>query len=58
MENTKQDLSKQPTKRGNPYMGFLWGILIVLFLNGLVFPSLMDRKIYKTDYGDFIEKNK
>ena len=56
MENTKQDLSKQPTKRGNPYMGFLWGILIVLFLNGLVFPNLMDRKIYKTDYGDFIEK--
>lgn len=56
MESTKQDLSKQPTKRGNPYMGFLWGILTVLFLNGLVFPSLMDRKIYKTDYGDFIEK--
>ena len=56
MESTKQDLSKQPTKSGNPYMGFLWGILIVLFLNGLVFPSLMDRKIYKTDYGDFIEK--
>lgn len=56
MESTKQDLSKQPTKRGNPYMGFLWGILIVLFLNGLVFPSLMNRKIYKTDYGDFIEK--
>ena len=56
MENTKQDLSKQPTKRGNPYMGFLWGILIVLFLNGLVFPNLMDRKIYRTDYGDFIEK--
>lgn len=56
MESTKQNLSKQPTKRGNPYMGFLWGILIVLFLNGLVFPSLMDRKIYKTDYGDFIEK--
>lgn len=56
MESTKQDLSKQPTKRGNPYIGFLWGILIVLFLNGLVFPSLMDRKIYKTDYGDFIEK--
>ena len=56
MESTKQDLYKQPTKRGNPYMGFLWGILIVLFLNGLVFPSLMDRKIYKTDYGDFIEK--
>lgn len=56
MENTKQDLSKRPTKRGNPYMGFLWGILIVLFLNGLVFPNLTDRKIYKTDYGDFIEK--
>ena len=56
MESTKQDLSKQPTKRGNSYMGFLWGILIVLFLNGLVFPSLMDRKIYKTDYGYFIEK--
>lgn len=56
METRKQDLSKQPTKRGNPYMGFLWGILIVSFLNGLVFPSLMDRQIYKTDYGDFIEK--
>ena len=47
MESTKQDLSKQPTKRGNPYMGFLWGILIVLFLNGLVFPSLMTGKFTK-----------
>ena len=29
----KQDVQNQQTKRGNPYVGFLWVILIVLLLN-------------------------
>lgn len=37
-------------------MGFLWGILIVLFLNWLIFPNLTNRKINVTDYGTFIGK--
>lgn len=37
-------------------MGFLWGILIVLFLNWLIFPNLTKREITPTDYGTFIEK--
>ena len=37
-------------------MGFLWGILIVLLLNGLVFPSFNGRRIVETDYGTFIGK--
>ena len=36
----KQDVQNQPVKKGNPYMGFLGVILIVLILNGLVFPKL------------------
>lgn len=37
-------------------MGFLWGILIVLVLNGLIFPMITERKIIETDYGTFIGK--
>ena len=37
-------------------MGFLWGILIVLVLNGLIFPMITERKIIETDYGTFIAK--
>lgn len=40
----------------NPYLGFLWGILIVLLLNGLIFPNIARQQIRTTDYGDFIEK--
>ena len=40
----------------NPYLGFLWGILIVLLLNGLIFPNIARQQIKTTDYGDFIEK--
>ena len=46
----------QQPKKGNPYMGFLFGILIVLLLNGLIFPNLTSHKILTTDYGTFIEK--
>lgn len=37
-------------------MGFLGVILIVLILNGLVFPKLTGQQIISTDYGTFIEK--
>lgn len=52
----KQDVQNQQAKRGNPYVGFLWVILIVLLLNGLIFPKLSKQKIISTDYGSFIEK--
>ena len=41
-------------RRSNPYMGILWGILIVLLLNGLIFPLFNPRRITATDYGTFI----
>ena len=47
----KQNSQNQHTPKGNPFMGFLWGILIVLFLNWLIFPNLTNRKITATDYG-------
>lgn len=52
----KQDVQNQPVKKGNPYMEFLGVILIVLILNGLVFPKLTGQQIISTDYGTFIEK--
>lgn len=52
----KQDVQNQPVKKGNPYMGFLGVILIVLILNGLIFPKLTGQQIISTDYGTFIEK--
>ena len=49
--------TKQPsTPKMNPFMGFFWGILIVLLLNGLIFPNIAQRQIKDTDYGTFIEK--
>ena len=44
------------TKKKNPYFGFLWVILIVLFLNGLIFPLFTWQQIVTTDYGSFISK--
>lgn len=40
----------------NPYVGLLLGILIILFLNGLIVPSFTGRQIKPTDYGAFIAK--
>ena len=40
----------------NPYWGLLAGILIVLFLNGLLVPTLTGRQIKPADYGTFINK--
>lgn len=52
----EKEVQNQNVKKGNPYMGFLWGILIVLVLNGLIFPMITERKIIETDYGTFIAK--
>lgn len=53
MEQKKQD---QQPKRMNPYVGMLMGILIILFLNGLIVPTLTGRQIKPADYGTFIAK--
>lgn len=52
----KQESLNQQPKRMNPYWGLLVGILIVLFLNGLLVPTLTGRQIKSTDYGTFIAK--
>lgn len=43
-------------KKKNPYFGFLWVIVIVLCLNGLIFPLFNRQQIVTTDYGTFIAK--
>lgn len=40
----------------NPYVGLLLGLLIMLFLNGLIVPSFTGRQIKPADYGTFIAK--
>lgn len=55
MKSEKSSKNSNNTKM-NPYLGFLWGILIVLLLNGLIFPNIARQQIKTTDYGDFIEK--
>lgn len=55
----KKEMKKeqnQTPKRVNPYMGFLWSILVLLLLNGLIFPKIAEKQIISTDYGSFIEK--
>lgn len=49
VENQETEKKKQ-----NPYSGILFGIVLVLLLNGLIFPSLMRRQIIDTDYVTFI----
>lgn len=46
----------QDAKRANYYTGLLWSILILLLLNGLVFPNMAHKRIIDTDYGSFIGK--
>lgn len=52
----KQESQNQQPKRMNPYVGLLAGILIILFLNGLLVPTLTGRQIKSADYGTFIAK--
>lgn len=56
MKQNVQNQQSQSPQKGNPLVGFFWGILIVLFLNWLIFPNLGNRQIVPTDYGTFIEK--
>lgn len=44
----------QNAKKANPYYGFLLGMLIILLLNGLIFPKFGRGQIHSTDYGTFI----
>lgn len=46
----------QNQKKTNPYYGLLWGFLLVLFLNGLIFPKFGRGRIFETDYGTFVGK--
>lgn len=46
----------QTAPKGSPFTGILWGLLIVLLLNGLIFPSFSGGRIVETDYGTFISK--
>lgn len=48
----EQQNNEQP--RQNPYPGILFGIILVLLLNGLIMPKLAERQIIDTDYGAFI----
>lgn len=52
----KQEQQKQNVKKGNPLTGFLVGLLIVLFFNGLIVPLFSNKEIVMTDYGSFIAK--
>ena len=52
----KQGNQTTQPKRTNPYWGLLAGILIVLFINGLLVPTLTGRQIRPSDYGTFIAK--
>ena len=54
--NAKNNRTKNDSPKVNPYMGFLGGILIVLLLNGLIFPNIAKEQIKNTDYVTFIEK--
>ena len=54
--NAKNNRTKNDSPKVNPYIGFLGGILIVLLLNGLIFPNIAKRQIKATDYVTFIEK--
>ncbi len=54
--NNKQETQSSAPRRGNPLTGILWVVLIVLFLNGFVFPLFSPGRITTTDYGTFIER--
>lgn len=41
-------------KRSNPWSALLFGMLIVMLLNALVFPRFTEQRIIDTDYGTFI----
>ena len=54
--NQDKKSAKSNVPAQNPYMGILFGLLLVLLLNGLLFPNLGRNQIIATDYVSFIEK--
>ena len=56
MEIKKNKETIHAPNKKNPYMGLLWGVVIVLLLNGLIFPKMAEQQIEHTDYVSFINK--
>lgn len=54
--NHKKKLLNSKMPAQNPYMGILFGLLLVLLLNGLLFPKIGENRIIATDYISFIGK--
>ncbi len=50
--SVEQQNTEKP--RQSPYTGILMGIILVIILNGLVFPNILKQQIIDTDYGTFI----
>jgi len=46
--------SNSEKQNQNPYGGILFGLILVLLLNGLVFPNILKPQIIDTDYGTFL----
>ena len=55
-DKTNKPETKKNNNSNNSYYGFLWAILIILFLNGMIFPLFNQKRIVRTDYGSFIAK--
>lgn len=53
---TNKNLKRTPQQQKNTYWEITWVIVILLLLNGLIFPNLTGRQIISTDYGTFIAK--
>lgn len=47
--------TEEQKMKTNPWSGFFFGIIIVLLLNALVFPRLLQKQIIETDYGTFVK---
>ena len=52
----KKKYRNSNTSTQNPYIGILFGLLLVLLLNGLLFPNIGKNQIIAIDYISFIEK--
>ena len=50
--SVEQQNTEKPKQ--NPYTGLLFGLVLVLLLNGLIFPNILRQQIIDTDYGTFL----
>lgn len=55
-EKKKPNLNNNQNQKYSPIWGLVIVTAIVLLFNWLVFPSMVERQIISTDYGDFMEK--